>query len=172
MPSVNVALAANGGVASASTFQATWPPSRLGDGIRNSDNWLSGFGWASDSGLPQWAVVTFSAPSLIGTVNTFTYTGVPGEPTLATVSDGYGIKDFTVEYWDGGAWVVIETVTNNNKVWRQFTFTPVTTDKVRVHITAGMNDAVARMIEIEAWTAEAAGGGGLGSDLFVLLLAD
>jgi uncharacterized membrane protein len=57
-----------------------------------------------------------------------------------------------VQYWTGTAWAPIPgaSITNNNLVWRKFTFTPVTTTKIRVHITGALN-GFSRMVELEAW---------------------
>jgi len=43
------------------------------------------------------------------------------------------------------------SVTGNNKVWRQFTFTPVTTSKIRVVVNAGIDNVYSRVVEVEAW---------------------
>ena len=44
------------------------------------------------------------------------------------------------------------SVTGNNKVWRQFTFSPITTSKIRVMVNAGADNAFSRVVEVEAWT--------------------
>jgi len=44
------------------------------------------------------------------------------------------------------------SVTGNNKVWRQFTFTPITTTKIRVLVNGGADNAYSRIVEIEAWS--------------------
>jgi uncharacterized membrane protein len=64
----------------------------------------------------------------------------------------WGLRTFEVQYWTGTAWASIPgaSVTNNNLVWRKFTFTPVTTTKIRVHVTAALN-GFSRMVELEAW---------------------
>ena len=64
----------------------------------------------------------------------------------------FGLRAFEVQYWDGAAWVTVPgaAVTNNNLVWRRFTFAPVTTTKIRVHITGALN-GYARSMEVEAW---------------------
>ena len=42
-------------------------------------------------------------------------------------------------------------VTGNNKVWRKFTFTPISTTKIRVFVTNALA-GYSRIAEIEAWT--------------------
>jgi RHS repeat-associated protein len=51
------------------------------------------------------------------------------------------------------------SVTGNNKVWRQLTFTPVTTAKIRV-LTNASPDGYSRLTEVEAWGTAAGGGSG------------
>ena len=65
----------------------------------------------------------------------------------------YGITDFQVQYWNGSAWVDVPggNVTGNNLVWRKFTFTPVTTDRIRVLVNSALN-SYSRITEVEAWT--------------------
>ena len=43
-------------------------------------------------------------------------------------------------------------MSGNNKVWKKFTFPPLTTTKIRVHITA-TSDNWSRIVEVEAWSA-------------------
>jgi hypothetical protein len=76
----------------------------------------------------------------------------PVEPTLAMTFGYWGLRAFEVQYWNGSAWVTVPggSVTLNNKVWRQFLFTPITTTKIRVWITGALN-GYSRVIEVEAW---------------------
>ena len=56
-------------------------------------------------------------------------------------------------YWTGfGVQAAVPggTIGNNNLVWRQLVFTPVTTTKIRVWVTAGLN-GYSRVMELEAW---------------------
>jgi len=74
------------------------------------------------------------------------------EPTATMTFTSFGLRAFQVQYWDGAAWVNIPgaAVTTNNLVWRKFTFTPLTTTKIRVFITGALN-GYARSVEVEAW---------------------
>jgi hypothetical protein len=47
--------------------------------------------------------------------------------------------------------VITGSVTGNNKVWRQFTFMPITTTKIRVVANGGADNTFSRVVEIEAW---------------------
>ena len=64
----------------------------------------------------------------------------------------YGITQFDVQYWDGAAWVTVPggAVNGNNKVWRKFTFAPVTTTKIRVLVNNAL-DGHSRITELEAY---------------------
>src|SRR5262249_10892841 len=52
------------------------------------------------------------------------------------------------------AWVIVPngTISGNNLVWRQITFSPLTTSKIRIYVT-GARDAWSRITEVEAYTA-------------------
>ena len=72
----------------------------------------------------------------------------------------WGLRAFEVQYWTGSSWATIPgaTITNNNLVWRRFTFAPVTTSRIRVHITGALN-GYSRVVEVEAWGVPAMSGG-------------
>ena len=65
---------------------------------------------------------------------------------------------FDVQYWNGSSWVTIPggSVTGNNKVWRKFTFSAITTNKIRVYINS-VPDAWSRVVEIQAFGTSAGG---------------
>jgi hypothetical protein len=150
---MNVALATNGGVATASTtINSSFPPSGAIDGNRTTLQWASGGGWNSNGAVPQWLQVDFQQAYAISEINVFTY-GSATTPTLSTTSNvtSFGIKDFSVQYWDGSAWQTISSVTGNTFVWQQFTFSPITTTKIRVYVT-NTYDGTSRLIEVEAFT--------------------
>jgi RHS repeat-associated protein len=77
----------------------------------------------------------------------------PSEPTAAMTFSQYGLTGYEVQYWDGSAWATVPggSITNNDKVWRKFTFTPLTTTKIRVLTNASV-DGYSRITEVEAWT--------------------
>ncbi len=64
----------------------------------------------------------------------------------------YGVTAFQVAVLEWLAWVTVPNgnVTGNNKVWKQITFSPITTTKIRVWIT-GSSDGYSRLTEVEAW---------------------
>ena len=155
---MNVALAANGGVATASSILgAGYPPSGAINGDRKGLNWGNGGGWndGTSNTSPDWIEVAFAGSKTIDEVDVFSmqdsYTA-PVEPTPAMTFSLWGLRAFEVQYWNGASWVAVPggTITNNNLVWRQILFSPVTTSKIRVFITAALN-GYSRVIEAEAW---------------------
>jgi hypothetical protein len=155
---INVAAAQNGGVATASSTHSN---SYASDGAINGDRsgaaWGNGGGWndATRSSYPDWLQVDFSGSKKIDEIDIF---GVqdnyksPVEPTDTMISTKYALTDFDVQYWDGANWVMVPggRVTGNNKVWRKFTFSPLSTTKIRVLIL-GTVDGWSRITELEAW---------------------
>jgi hypothetical protein len=155
---VNVALAANGAQAVASSvYGSGYPASSLTNGDRKGVQWGSGGGWkdGTTNVWPDWVEVQFAGPQTIEEIDLFTvqdnYTS-PSEPTLDMTFTTYGVRDFIVEYWTGSQWLPIPggSVIDNTFVWRQFNFVPVTTSRIRVSITDGLNLS-SRLTEIEAY---------------------
>lgn len=153
---VNHALAANGGVATASSAYSGFAPSGAINGDRKGlGAWQNGYWSAAGPGYPAWLQVDFSSSKTINEIDVFNIQdnyANPVEPTETMTFTGYGIVDFQVQYWDGAAWVTVPggSVTGNNKVWRKFTFSPITTTKIRVYVT-GAADSYGRATELEAW---------------------
>ncbi len=161
---VNVAAAANGGTALASsTYSAGYATSGAIDGDRAGTNWGSSGGWndATPSTWPDWLEVDFATSQTIGEIDVFSVQDnyqAPVTPTLTQTFSLYGLTDFRIEAWNGSAWVAIPngSVAGNTQVWKQLTFTPVTTTKIRLWVT-GARDTWTRVTEIEAYTAAAGG---------------
>jgi len=160
---VNVAAAAAGGVATASSSYPGYAPSGAIDGDRKGVNWANNGGWndANGNAWPDWLQVNFAGTRTIGEIDVFTlqdnYTS-PAPPTLSMTFANYGITDFQVQYWTGSAWATVPggAVTGNRNVWRQFQFAPISTDRIRVLVANSLN-MYSRITEVEAWAA--AGGG-------------
>ena len=160
---VNWALAANGGVMTASsTINAGYPPSGANDGNRSGSNWGSGGGWndATGNAWGDWLQVDFGTARTVAEVDVFmiqdNYQN-PIQPTEAMVFTQYGLTDFEVQYWTGSTWEPVPggTVSGNNKVWRRFTFTPVSTSRLRV-VVANALQGYSRVVELEAYSTVAA----------------
>jgi RHS repeat-associated protein len=156
----NVASAANGATASASS---TWGGQVLAPTTINGDHVGSNGWWADNTslGYPDWLEVDFAGAKTINEIDVFgvqqNYSS-PVEPTL-TMTSGYALTDFEVQYWNGSGWAAVPggTVTGNDKVWRRFTFAPLTTSKIRVNVTNVAGDNHSNIVEVEAWTATSEG---------------
>ena len=107
-PSVtNVASAANGAVASASS---TISPFVASNAI-NGDHVGSASCWADDTsfGYPDWIQVEFAGSKTISEIDVFGLQqnhSNPVEPT-ATMTSSYALTNFEVQYWTGSAWATV-----------------------------------------------------------------
>src|SRR6266705_2221334 len=158
--STNVALSGNGAAASASSiFSSGYPASGAVDGDRRGANWGSGGGWndaAPGNTFPDWLEVDFSGSKTISKIDVFTEqdnSSSPSEPTETMTFSSYGLSGYEVQYWNGSAWtdVMGGNVSGNDKVWRKFQFSSITTSKIRV-LTNASADGYSRITELEAWT--------------------
>jgi hypothetical protein len=156
--SVDVALAANGGVASASsTFSASYPPSAVNNGDRAGLNYGAGGVWKDGTAgvYPDWIQVNFSGPQTINQIIVYSmqdnYT-TPVDPSNTMTFTRFGLTAFDVQTWNGSAWVTQGSVSGNNLVKRTVSFSAVSTDRIRVLINASANLKYSFMTEVEAWT--------------------
>ncbi len=157
--STNVASQANGGVASSSgAYSSAYPASAVNNGDRKGVNWGNGGGWndATPGSYPDWVQINFNGVQSISEIDVFTVQdnyAAPLDPTPTMTFAQYGTTAFQVQYWNGSGWVDVPggNVAGNNLVWRQFVFSPISTDRIRVLV----NNALAsysRITEVEAWT--------------------
>ena len=157
MPSgTNVALASAGAVASASSsHSAGYDVSAINNGDRAGLNPGNGGYWndATASSFPDWVQINFSGSKAIDRVVVYSLQdnyGAPVEPTDTQTFAYFGLTDFTVQGWNGSAWVTLATVSGNNLVKRSANFATFTTDRIRVSVT-GARDGWSRITEVEAW---------------------
>jgi len=125
-----------------------------------SDRWGSaGGGWmdGTEGTYPDILEIDFGAVKTIDQLNIWTLN------STAYPSSTYGIKDYTLQYHDGSAWVDIESVTGNTAGMKMHLFDPVNAQKVRVSVSAtnGAND-YSRIVEVEAFQYNE----GIGSSIF------
>jgi len=156
--SIDVALAANGGVASASsTYSASYPVSAINNGDRAGLNWGNGGGWndGTFNVWPDWVQINFSSPQTIDHVIVYTLQdnyANPFDPPDNLTFTLYGVTAFQVQGWNGSAWVNLgAAVSGNNLVKRTVAFPAYTTSQIRVYITNAL-DGFSRLTEVEAWT--------------------
>src|SRR5207244_8277896 len=123
----NVALAAHGGVAAASSaYSAADPVAAVNDNDRTRAAWGSGGGWNDATGFayPDWVQINFSGSKTIDRVVVFTLPdsyGTAVEPSDSLTFGQYGVVDFNVQGWNGSSWVTLATVAGNNRVKRTVT---------------------------------------------------
>jgi hypothetical protein len=154
---INVAAAINGGTATASSTADNYSPDALIDGDRKGLSLSSGGGWRDDTAgvFPDWVEIEFQSVTNIDEVSVITQQDTwwnPVEPTETLTFVNYGVTSFDVQYWTGTAWLTIPSlsITNNNRVWRRFTFSQISTDKIRILINAS-KVSVSTLVEVEAW---------------------
>ena len=150
-----------GATATASTSYPGWGPSSVVNGDRKSLNAYSNGAWSSAAAnnFPEWVQVDFGANKTINEIHVFTLQdnwAASIEPTPAMAFTLYGLSGYEVQYWTGSSWVTVPggSETGNNKIWRTFTFSPITTNKIRV-LTSAAPDGVSRVTEIEAYEPQA-----------------
>ena len=154
--SINVALAANGGVASASSSLGTgYLPSAANNGDRTGLNWGTGGGWkdATANAYPDWVQINFNGAKTIDHVIVYSMQDnwqSPVEPSNSLTFTLYGITDFQVQGWNGSAWVTLGSVAGNNLVKRTVSFAATATDRIRINVTGALAN-YSRITEIEAW---------------------
>jgi hypothetical protein len=113
--------------------------------------------------------VDFNSSKTIDEIDVFTlqdnYTS-PSEPTETMTFSLYGLTAYDVQYWNAAtaAWTTVTggSVSGNDKVWRKFSFSSITTTKIRV-LTNASPDGFSRLTEVEAWSAP--GGGGAAANI-------
>jgi uncharacterized protein (TIGR03790 family) len=173
----NIALASAGAVASASsTYWTGFEPATVIDGKRPGATWGAGGAWADGTpgSFPDWIQVNFPTSNAISQVNVFSVQdnyAAPVEPTATQMFTLFGLRDFQVQYWTGTAWATVPgaTITGNSLVWRAITFSPVTTQTIRVLITGTPDGYYSRVTEIEAYaTTPNADTGSLNSRVLVV----
>jgi hypothetical protein len=160
-PSVNVALASAGAVASASsTFSSAYPASAINDGDRAGLHFGAGGVWkdATASTFPDWVEIDFSGAKTIDHVIVYSMQDnnlSPVDPSNTMTFTLNGLTAFNVQAWSGMGWVTLGSVTANNLVKRTVSFSATTTSKIRVVINGGRRKKAAPysyITEVEAWT--------------------
>ena len=159
-----MALAANGGVASASsTFSSNYAVNGVNNGERSGAGWAVGSGgWndATEDTYPDWVEIAFSGSRTINEVDVFTLQDnfhFPSPPTESLTFSLHGITAFDVQYWNGSAWINVPggQITGNNRVWRKLTFSGISTSKIRVVVNKALA-GYSRIVEIEAYSSSGA----------------
>ncbi len=154
----NYALAANGGVASASSSMGPANlPANVNNDQRSGAGLLTGGGGWADAvagSFPDWVQIDFPAQRTIDHVVVYSVQDdslTPVEPTDAMTFQRFGLTSFSVQGWNGSAWVTLGSVSGNNLVKRTIAFSPFTTNRIRVVVAAVADNLWSRITEIQAW---------------------
>jgi RHS repeat-associated protein len=155
---VNVALAANGATAAASSTHpdGAFAAARAIDGTRAYD----GGYWNDNSHgtFPDSLEVTFAGAKTIDEIDVYSLQDNygAGEPDEALTFTQFGLTHFDLQYRDAssGAWFSVPgaSASGNNKVWRKFIFAPVTTTGLKLTVYKAV-DGWSRVVEVEAYEA-------------------
>jgi hypothetical protein len=134
-----------------------YPASATIDGDRKGNLWGNSGGWSDNTigYFPDVLEIAFNGTKSISEIDLFTLQDnftTPVEPNSALVFTKYGITAFEPQYWNGTSWKFISgsTVSDNNLVWRKIQFKAVSTTKIRIVITNGL-DNFSRVVEMEAY---------------------
>ncbi len=159
---INYALATKGATATGNSYDAGHPLSAILNGYRTAKVAASGLSWGAGGGYSSadpigqqdTLEIVFGQSRTINEIDCITLPDnfdVETQPILTDTFSSYGVTAFDVDYWNGSAWVNIASVTGNDKVWRQFTFSPITTTKIRIVSKTYVDGQYARWVAIEAW---------------------
>jgi hypothetical protein len=103
----------------------------------------------------DWLQVDFAGNKTINEIDVYTlqdnYTN-PTDPTPSLAFSFFGITAFDAQYWNGSTWVTVPggSITENNNVWRKFTFADISTSKIRVLVNNALFSR-SRIVELEAY---------------------
>ncbi len=137
----------------ASSNNPAYPPALAADGSKDAaSRWITNAGRAA----PHWLELSWPQSYDIDRVRVWSGAG--------TGAIDWQIRDFQVQYWNGGEWVAAAEVTGNAEDGRigefnDLAFPTVHTDKIRLYITKGTesaqsSDLQARVFEVEVWEHE------------------
>lgn len=133
-----------GATATASTTYPTegYSPSRVNDGS-NSTALGGSYSWSNayQAPLPQWVQLDFGTTRTFNRIELYT-------------TDGYQIRDYQLQYWNGSTWSdLIPAITGNTQSHRTHAFTANTSQKIRVLGNSGpsIQPGFIRVNEIEVY---------------------
>ena len=138
----NLAL---GKTVTASSTQTHYSPSYIVNGENDTSSWTH---WAADvSQGPQWVEIDFAEDIILNRIEMY-------------LMNPYTQKGYEVQYLDGEEWKnCFGKVMNNTEVHNSYTFSCITTSKLRVYMTEGNvlqdgvggSENIARIVEVEVY---------------------
>jgi subtilisin family serine protease len=161
----NIAASSSGATASASSEAAAgYAATGVNDGNHTGANWGKGAGWNDGTAgtFPDVVTVNLGAVKSISEIDVYSLQdnyASPVEPTDTMTFNYYGLVDFRVQMSTGTGWVDVPGghITGNNLVKRRITFgTSISTDKIRVVVNNTADGVYSRVVEIEAFSCNAA----------------
>lgn len=135
------ALAVASSTFCSSTGVHCYSPHRVNDGDRSTV--LGGYtSWSNNNGvgMPQWVELQWSQVRTVSRIDLYT-------------SEGYPIKDYDLQVWNGTGWVTASAVRGNTALFRTHTIAPVQTFRMRVLAYSGPSHqtSYARINELEVY---------------------
>ena len=129
-PSQNLALAAT---ATADQIGQGMPGNAILGNPSNVINDRNGWRKADDS--PHWLQLTWPSPVTVGRLELAFVATTPGAvyATYADTSTPAPLASYTVQYWNGSAWVTVATVSGNTQPNVEHVFSPVSTTAIRLN---------------------------------------
>lgn len=143
----NVALATAGSTATASSTAAGFDPNNVLNGQTSSAAWgTPGVGWQDDTPgtFPDTLTINFGTARTLDKLIVYTL-----DSTTQPASTN-GVRDYSIEYWDGNAWKLLTSVTGNSQGVITSTFGAINTSQVRLNITAA-NGASSNILQVQAF---------------------
>ncbi|MEZ0610431.1 hypothetical protein ACAW74_18095 [Fibrella sp. WM1] len=127
----------------------------LSDILPTPYNWDMSSGWNDNtrSVFPDWVVLEWPTSVKIGQVTVTSLAGKEGGsylPGTGAAGGNLGLKDYVVQIWNGTDWQTVSTVAGNDR--DQVTSnlaSVVTTQKLRVYITASQDGTWSRITQIQ-----------------------
>ncbi len=139
------------------------PVSAIINNVRSGANWGNGGGWNDNTGnaYPDWVQINFNGSKTIDHVVVYTVQdnyANPVEPTDTMAFSLYGITAFTVQGWNGSAWVSWAASAATTWSSARSASPAITTDRIRINVTGALA-SYSRITEVEAWGATCLGPG-------------
>lgn len=113
--------------------------------------------WVSDPNqqLPQWLELNFQKTTKISSVSIVFDTDMTNPGTCwhaesKTPGVSACVKDYTVEIYNGNAWISVAEVMGNFMRKRTHTFSEIFAEKIRIHVNSTWGDPCARIMEVRA----------------------
>ncbi len=143
-------------------YSISYPATSTNNADRKGQGWGSGSGgWNSEvsNPLPDWLQVNFAGSKTINEIDVYTLANafpLSTDPDGTTSASIYGVNTFQIQYDSdpsaGTTWTTVPggSISGNTLAWRKVNFTDVSTDKIRIYITA-VNGGYSRLVEVEAY---------------------